>query len=736
MPKKRKLPPSKCDMCYRAGEVSIDGTTDADGIPLILATESPVRMWDHSERAIMGEVLRMDGLELPRQLPLLNSHNRDRARDVIGSIRDLTRKGDQLRGVAYFASNDEAQSVRQLYVEGHLTDFSIGFEPTQVQRVRSGETKTISGKDYSGPTRVVTSAKVREGSAVPIGADENAKALLDAPALRAYVCPEEFMEEYQMSQLRDFCLKRGMPADIEDDGIEQWMEENLDVRQEAEPEEPDPVDEVTRGQAIEAERKRCAKIAHFCGLHGISQQQQASYTASSLTAEQVSEDILEKIAKRRAGEKSTGPTITPMESEADKFLEGAKGALINRCLVGVNVDRAEKHARGEYEVNGTPVHTNARQQCAIEGVQEVKRLIESPVTRDFRNVGLCEMARMFVEQSGTRTWGMSKHDVVREAFRLDLMTRDAAAYHTTGSFTNVLLDAANKTLLMAFSEAEVTYPLWVRQAPSTTDFKTINRIRLGEIPDPSIVPENSPYGEVAVSDNKESYTPDKYGHIFSISLEAIVNDDLNAISRIPAQQGYAMRRKINKVCYSVLTANAALSDGVALFHGSSHGENLDATALSVAALNTGFTVMMKQTGISSDVTLNVTPRFLIVPAALAATAYQITRSVADPSNTAGSTEDAERPNYNSGVQNLYGPNGPRPLMPVVDAVLDGTSATGWYLAAEPNQIDTVELTFLQGEETPYLARQDEFTVDAVRYKIRQTFGAKAIDYRGLYQGNS
>jgi len=48
----------------------------------------------------------------------------------------------------------------------------------------------------------------------------------------------------------------------------------------------------------------------------------------------------------------------------------------------------------------------------------------------------------------------------------------------------------------------------------------------------------------------------------------------------------------------------------------------------------------------------------------------------------------------------------------------------------------VELTFLQGEETPYVERKDEFCVDAVRYKIRQTFGAKAIDYRGLYQGNT
>jgi hypothetical protein len=269
------------------------------------------------------------------------------------------------------------------------------------------------------------------------------------------------------------------------------------------------------------------------------------------------------------------------------------------------------------------------------------------------------------------------------------------------------------------------------------DFKTIYRTRLGEIPDPDIVPENGEYGEAPVGDGKESYRVEKYGNIFSISMEAIFNDDLNAISRIPAQQGAAMRRKINKVVYAVLTANAAMADGVALFHASSHGANLDATALSIAALNTGWLIMATQTGLTSGVVLNLQPRYLIVPPSLAATALQLVGSLADPSNVKASTEDANRPNYNSGVLNIYGPNGSRMLTPVVDASLSTSeSATAWYLAAEPNQIDTVEVSFLQGEETPYLDREEGFNVDSVRYKIRQTFGAKAVDYRGLYQGNA
>ena len=100
-----------------------------------------------------------------------------------------------------------------------------------------------------------------------------------------------------------------------------------------------------------------------------------------------------------------------------------------------------------------------------------------------------------------------------------------------------------------------------------------------------------------------------------------MNDDVNAISRLPAMEGNAMRRAINRAVYSILTSNPNLSDGIALFHATSHG-------------------------------------------------------------------------------------------------------------------DTIDLTFLQGEEAPVLERMQGFEVDSVKYKVRQSFAAAPIDFRGLYQGNS
>ena len=159
------------------------------------------------------------------------------------------------------------------------------------------------------------------------------------------------------------------------------------------------------------------------------------------------------------------------------------------------------------------------------------------------------------------------------------------------------------------------------------------------------------------------------------------------------------------------------------------GRNLAASpgAPAVATLNAAFVNMMTQKGLTTDAIINVQPRYLIVPVALAATALQLVGSLADPVAGGSSTTG------NSNTLNIYGPNGPRPLQVIAEPQLDGASATSWYLSADPAQIDTVEVTFLQGEEAPVLESEWDFDRDVWKYKVRQTFGVKAIDWRGLFK---
>jgi hypothetical protein len=117
---------------------------------------------------------------------------------------------------------------------------------------------------------------------------------------------------------------------------------------------------------------------------------------------------------------------------------------------------------------------------------------------------------------------------------------------------------------------------------------------------------------------------------------------------------------------------------------------------------------------------------LIVPISVSAGALQLVGSLADP-GAGGSAAG------NSNSLNIYGPNGSRPLQVIVEPVLEAYSTTGWFMAADYASVDTVEVSFLQGEESPVLENEWDFNTDTYKYKVRQTFGVAAVDWRGVYK---
>jgi hypothetical protein len=355
-----------------------------------------------------------------------------------------------------------------------------------------------------------------------------------------------------------------------------------------------------------------------------------------------------------------------------------------------------------------------------------------PGAQDFSNMSLLRIAERHLREQGYNVDRMNGPDIARaamgnrtvlERFRPGIV-RDA--YHTTGSFPALMLDASNKTLLAGYSEYQATWKAWARQGASTSDLKPINRIRYSESGNPEMIPERAPYPEAPMSDEKESYSPSKRGNLFTVSWETIVNDDLDAISRTPQMHGNACARLVNRSVYQVLIQNALMGDGKALFatdhaSGANYVASGSGGAPGVTTLNTAFRLMMLQTGLNADAILGLQPKFLIVPASLSGTALELVNSTSYNAS-----------NNNEGVKNIYGTGGPRQLEVVVEPQLDLGVTTQWFLSADPSQVDTVEVTFLQGEETPQLDQEWDFDHDVYKYKVRQTFGVKAIDWRGLF----
>ena len=115
--------------------------------------------------------------------------------------------------------------------------------------------------------------------------------------------------------------------------------------------------------------------------------------------------------------------------------------------------------------------------------------------------------------------------------------------------------------------------------------------------------------------------------------------------------------------------------------------------------------------------LNITPAYMLVPKALEAQALVLAQSQFDPSKTT-----ARVPNPHTGTYEV-----------ITDARLDADSSTAWYMAAAAGANDTIEVSYLDGNDSPVLDSRAGWSVDGVEMKVRIEAGASPLDHRGLYK---
>lgn len=144
----------------------------------VLATGRAVKIWDWERGEFVDEVLLLEGLTHPDRIPLLDSHNRNSAADQIGSVSDfdLDAAAGALLGMVRFSEADElSRATAAKVAEGHITDGSIGYRVERSVWVPEESSVNICGRDFTGPVRVTTAARLLEFSITPIGADDMAK---------------------------------------------------------------------------------------------------------------------------------------------------------------------------------------------------------------------------------------------------------------------------------------------------------------------------------------------------------------------------------------------------------------------------------------------------------------------------------------------------------------------------------------------------------------------------------
>ncbi|MEL0625302.1 Mu-like prophage major head subunit gpT family protein, partial [Marinomonas arenicola] len=83
-----------------------------------------------------------------------------------------------------------------------------------------------------------------------------------------------------------------------------------------------------------------------------------------------------------------------------------------------------------------------------------------------------------------------------------------------------------------------------------------------------------------IGDNAEQIQLATYGRLFSISRQTIINDDLQAFTKLPMKMGRAAIRTVGDLVYALLMSNPNMKDGKSLFH-ADHNNILTAAALGV-----------------------------------------------------------------------------------------------------------------------------------------------------------
>lgn len=329
--------------------------------------------------------------------------------------------------------------------------------------------------------------------------------------------------------------------------------------------------------------------------------------------------------------------------------------------------------------------------------------------QQFRGMSLIDMARDCAERVGQRTRGLSRAEIAIKGMQ------------STSDFPQILERTVTRTLHAGYANTPRTFTAFSRQG-TLPDFKKISRVSVSGAPDLKRVLEGAEYEYGVLGTSAEEYRLQKYGRIVALTWETIINDDLDALTRIPQMVGASAAELESDIVYGILTGNPLMADGKALFH-TDHG-NVGTPGALIDAVNPNPAVpnpladmrtkMILQKGIEGRY-VSVRPKFLIVPPGLEEAALRVTNATI----VAARGNDA----------NVVGPT----LSPIVEARLHDADPDAWYGAADPNSVDTIEFAYLEGHEGVFTETKTGFEIDGVHIKCRHVFGAKAIDYRGLYR---
>lgn len=372
--------------------------------------------------------------------------------------------------------------------------------------------------------------------------------------------------------------------------------------------------------------------------------------------------------------------------------EQAKDKLLAKLGAGTTPSAAVT----PYADNGNIVGDSVKQSLlARAGIDKDKANAKDNA---YNAMTLRELARASLVDRGISVSGQNAMSMVGLAFT-----------HSSSDFGQILIDVAHKSLLKGWETAAENFDQFTSRG-TLTDFRAAKRVGLGDFGHLPQVGEGEEYTYGTIGDEGASVALATYGQLFTITRQAILNDDMHLLTKIPEKMGQAARATIAKLVFALLTGNAKAQDGKALFD-ASHKNTITNAVLDLANIDKGIQMMNGFVNARGE-PLAIEPEFMLLPTSMYTRGLQLIKSA--------SVEGADA---NSGIINPL-----RDIVtPVKSARLQAADEKSWYLINK----EAIEVSYLDGIDTPYMEQQQGFTVDGVSTKVRIDAGVNVIDYRGI-----
>lgn len=639
----------------REGSVDVEQRT----VELTWTTGSKGRRWSWDigsymeELEVSAKALRLDRLN--NGAPFLNAHSSYELSDVIGVVEKAWLEGEEGRALVRFSQREDVEGIFRDVQDGILRNISVGYAVHRYEVVEEEDDKL--------PTYRAVDWEPLELSLVPIGFDDGAK--IRSAETAANYKGQRFNTIFEVREAQQ---PLDQPAAVANTTEENPMTE----------EEKRAAEDLIRRQAEEAERKRSLTIRQMAKKVGLGDDVAEDLVARGVSIADASSALIDKVAERQAGSqhesRNSQPTIVGGLDQAvlTAKREAMQNALLNRCNPTI---------------------------ALIDGA------------REFRGMRLLDLARECVETVGGNARGMLPQEVARAALGCDRTAMRAAGMHTTSDFPILLGGGVTRTLRDAYAQAPQTWrPLG--QQTTVPDFRATTRAALGDIAALEEVREHGEYKYGKLEEEGAPIRVTKFGKIIAITWEAVINDDLGALTRIPRAYGLAAAETESNLVWNLILSNPNFTDTNPIFV-AAHG-NLAASggAINTTTLGAARAAMRKQKS-KAGAFLNVEPRYLVVGPDKELEAFQFTSSQYVP---------AKNSDINDGRNTS--------LIVIVDGRITGNQ---WYLFTEAGLIDTFEYAYLEGEPGVFTETREGFEVDGMEIKARLVFGAAWIDWRGAYK---